>query len=36
VGNLYLADIGLPRELFLEMGLDVGDPFREGNVVRVY
>jgi NAD(P)H-hydrate epimerase len=35
-GNLYLADIGVPRELYLEMGLDVVDPFREGNIVRVY
>ena len=34
-GNLYLADIGVPRELYLEMGLDFGDPFREGGIVRV-
>ena len=36
VGNLYLADIGVPRELYLEMGFDVGDPFRDGGIVRVY
>jgi hydroxyethylthiazole kinase-like uncharacterized protein yjeF len=36
VGNLYLADIGVPRELYLEMGLDVGDPFREGSIIRIY
>jgi NAD(P)H-hydrate epimerase len=36
VGNLHLADIGVPRELYLEMGLDVGDPFRDGGIVRVY
>jgi hypothetical protein len=35
-GNLYLGDIGLPQELYLEMGLDVGDPFRDGDIVRVY
>ena len=34
VGNLYLADAR--AQLYLEIGLDVGDPFREGNIVRVY
>jgi len=27
VGSLYLADIGVPPELYLRMGLDVGSPF---------
>ena len=36
VGNLYLADIGVPRGLYSEIGLDVGDLFREGGIVRVY
>ena len=34
-GNLYLADIGVPRELYLEMSLDVGALFRDGGIVRV-
>lgn len=36
VGRLHLADIGVPRELYMEMGLHVGDPFRDGGIVRVY
>jgi NAD(P)H-hydrate epimerase len=36
VGNLYLADIGVPRGLYLEMSLEVGDPFHDGGVVRLY
>jgi NAD(P)H-hydrate epimerase len=36
VGNLYPADIGIPRELYLDLSLDVGDPFREGSIVRIY
>ncbi|MDY0340773.1 MAG: NAD(P)H-hydrate epimerase [Coriobacteriia bacterium] len=32
---LYLADVGLPRALWKQMGLDPGTPFAEGHLVQV-
>lgn len=33
VGDLYLADIGLPAALYRRLGLDVGTPFASGRIV---
>ncbi len=36
VGDLYLADIGVPASLYRDaFGFDVSDLFDEGDVVRV-
>ena len=35
VGDLYLADIAVPPELYRRMGLDVGVPFQDGSTVRL-
>jgi NAD(P)H-hydrate epimerase len=36
VGELYLADISVPRELYAEMGLDVPVIFSREGIVRIY
>ena len=36
VGDLYLADISVPAELYTEMGLDVGPIFAEDTIIRIY
>lgn len=35
VGDLYLADIGVPPELYTTMGLKVDPPFHAGTLVRL-
>ena len=35
VGDLYLADIGVPSELYARMGLKVDSPFHSDAIVRV-
>lgn len=35
VGDLYLADIGLPAALYGRLGLNVGTPFATGRLVRL-
>jgi len=35
VGQLFLADIGVPRELYQQIGLDVGLLFAESSIVSV-
>ena len=35
VGHLYLADISVPRELYMEMGLEVSDLFKKGAVISI-
>lgn len=35
VGDLYLADIGIPREVYKGLGLEVGSIFRESSIVRL-
>ena len=35
VGDLYLADIGVPPELYRRLGLEVGPIFGEGSIIRV-
>lgn len=34
-GQLYVADIGLPAALLARAGVDAGDPFRAGPILRV-
>jgi NAD(P)H-hydrate epimerase len=36
VGELYLADIGVPLELYQGMGISVGPLFAEGDLIRLY
>lgn len=36
VGDLYLADIGIPPSLYEELGLDVGNIFNKSHLVRVF
>lgn len=35
VGELYLADIGVPRSVYEAFGIDLHDPFADGPVVAV-
>lgn len=35
VGKLYLADIGVPRELYLQMGIQVPVLFKQADIVRI-
>ena len=35
VGWLYLGDIGLPSELYFQLGLDVSYPFHDENIIRI-
>lgn len=35
VGELYLADIGVPPELYRRIGLDVGTIFAEDTIIRI-
>lgn len=35
VGRLYLADISVPRPLYHQMGIEVGDLFTDGGIVAV-
>jgi hypothetical protein len=34
-GDLYLADIGVPRAVYRAVGVDPGDLFARGPIVRV-
>ncbi len=34
-GEVYLADIGVPPELYREVGLDIGLPFESGPIIRL-
>ena len=36
VGNLFLADIGIPPVLYRDMGIEVGNIFKDETVVRIY
>ena len=36
VGELYFTDIGIPPELYSEMGLKVETIFSAGSVMRIY
>ena len=35
VGELYLADLGIPRRVHERLGFDVGSLFSEGPIVRL-
>ncbi len=35
VGDLYLADIGVPPELYRRLGLDIGPLFAEDTIIRI-
>ena len=35
VGDLYLADISVPPSAYSAFGLDIGDLFTDGPVVRI-
>jgi NAD(P)H-hydrate epimerase len=35
VGELYLADIGIPTEVYRDMGLDIANPFERCPIVRL-
>jgi NAD(P)H-hydrate epimerase len=35
VGELYLADISVPRALYRKMGIEVGDLFAQDSIIRV-
>jgi NAD(P)H-hydrate epimerase len=35
VGELYLADISVPPELYLALGLEVGPLFAESDIIRL-
>jgi NAD(P)H-hydrate epimerase len=34
-GALYVVDIGLPRSLYMRLGIEFEDPFASGPVVRL-
>jgi len=34
VGEIYLADIGVPPEVYRDLGLEVGNPFAIGSIIR--
>jgi len=36
VGNLYLADIGIPPSLYREMGIEIGNIFGDETIVKIY
>lgn len=36
VGNLFLADIGIPPVLYRDIGIEVGNIFKDETVVRIY
>ncbi len=37
VGQLFLADIGVPRQLYIKMRVNLeGNPFEESGIVRLY
>ncbi len=35
VGELYLSDISVPPTVYRAFGVDIGDPFRNGSIVRL-
>jgi len=35
IGDLYLADIGVPPELYRRLGLDIGPLFADDTIIRV-
>jgi NAD(P)H-hydrate epimerase len=35
VGDLYLADISVPPELYQKMGLEVGDLFKQDSIIKM-
>jgi len=35
VGELYLADIGIPPELYQRIGIEVGPLFSDGPIIRL-
>ena len=35
VGEIYLADIGIPTEVYRDLGLEVGNPFASGSIIRL-
>jgi hypothetical protein len=34
-GTLYLADVGIPRGIYPRAGVNLGDLFAEGPIVRI-
>jgi len=35
VGEMYLADVGVPPEVYRDLGLEVGTPFASGSIIRL-
>jgi len=35
VGEMFLADIGVPPEVYRDLGLEVGSPFASGSIIRL-
>lgn len=35
VGNLYLADISIPPELYRQMGLEIGNIFEQDTIIKI-
>ena len=35
VGDVFLADIGVPPEVYRDLGLEVGSPFASGSIIRL-
>jgi NAD(P)H-hydrate epimerase len=35
VGELYLADIGVPPALYRQMGLEVGNIFEQDSIIKI-
>lgn len=35
VGELYLADIGVPPKVYQDLGYEVGNPFASGSIIRL-
>ena len=35
IGSLYLADIGIPGALYKELGLDIGNIFQHGSIIKL-
>jgi NAD(P)H-hydrate epimerase len=35
VGDLYLADISVPKHLYKTMGLEVGAIFKDGPIIKI-
>jgi NAD(P)H-hydrate epimerase len=36
VGDLYLADIGIPPILYQEIGIEIGNIFKNKSLIRIY